>query len=347
MNLLQDIADKINSINADSLPNGIKSVLTHIEIAETHLTQGRTGKTPHLYTDVVYRTNHAFEGILKEAYQILEGKSSSEKSPFEIENYLSNNNVFNERVMELFVNYRKNWRNPSTHDHKLFFVEQEAFLAIVTVSAFVNLLLDQITEKISYDTEKAKFDSKAKEIAKTIENYENLQTIEKIGAILMKFAEELRNAIGTTSVKSESQLLGMMSGFLSSIEPSVKFDTEPSYPAGIQILRPTGLIILNNEKVVINVLHEKRDEAYNNFHDTKNVEVDAMKSFLGANNYFNGIVFYLPQTSDDVMVISHTSGEVSNSKQNIREIYADRKSNWAYADYYTSEKTENEPPAEE
>ena len=151
MNLLQNIAEKINSINETSLPHGVKSVITHIEIAEKHFFQAKESKDHDLYTDVIYRTNHAFEGILKEAYQILENKPSNEKSSFDIENYLSENNVFNERVMELFVNYRKNWRNPSTHDHKLFFVEQEAFLAIVTVSAFVNLLLDQIIEKISYD----------------------------------------------------------------------------------------------------------------------------------------------------------------------------------------------------
>ena len=245
MNLLQDIADKINSINADSRSIGIKSVLTHIEIAETHFSQARKGKISHLYIDVVYRTNHAFGGILKEAYQILEDKPSHEKTSFEIENYLSSSNVFNQRVMELFVNYRKNWRNPSTHDHKLFFLEQEAFLAIVTVSAFVNLLLDQIIEKISYDTEKARFESKAKGIAKTIRNYEHLHVIDKIAAILLKFADELRTNINTTSVKSESQLLGMIAGFLSSIEPAAKFDTEPSYPAGTHVLRPTGLIILN------------------------------------------------------------------------------------------------------
>jgi hypothetical protein len=346
MNLLQDIADKINSINADPRSLGIKSVLTHIEIAETHFAQARRGKIPHLYTDVVYRTNHAFEGILKEAYQILENKPSNEKTPSEIENYLSNSNVFNQRVMELFVNYRKNWRNPSTHDHKLFFLEQEAFLAIVTVSAFVNLLLDQIIEKVSYDTEKAEFESRAKEIAKTIKNYENLHVVDKIAAILFRFAEQLRINLNITSIKSDSQLLGMLAGFLSSIEPNAKFDTEPTYPAGTNILRPTGLVRLNNENIVVTILHTKRDSTYE-LHGIENIEVEAMKSFLSANNYNNGIVFYLPQQLDDMMVLAQTSGKTSNSTQNIREIYADEKSNWIHAeDYYTSDKDEDESPAE-
>ena len=261
MNLLQDIADKIQSINTDPRSIGVISVLTHIEIAETHFLQARTRKIPHLYTDVVYRTNHAFEGILKEAFHILENNPSNEKTPFEIENYLSSNHVFNERVMELFINYRKNWRNPSTHDHKLFFLEQEAFLAIVTVSAFVNLLLDQIIEKVSYDTEKAKFEDKAKGIAKTIKNYDQLHPIDKLAAILLKFAEELKTALHTTSVQSERQLLGMMAGFLSSIEPTTRFDTEPNYPMRTQVLRPTGLIILNDETIVLNLLHTRRNAA--------------------------------------------------------------------------------------
>ena len=34
----------------------------------------------NFFTDVIYRTNHAFEGILKEAYQILANKNADKKN---------------------------------------------------------------------------------------------------------------------------------------------------------------------------------------------------------------------------------------------------------------------------
>ena len=36
-------------------------------------------------------------------------------------------NIFQERVTDLFANYRKKWRNPSTHEHLETFTEAEAF----------------------------------------------------------------------------------------------------------------------------------------------------------------------------------------------------------------------------
>ena len=164
MDILESIVFKINSLTRKDkphpeIPSGVKAVLTHIEVAEKYFQRAKQENDPHLFTDVIYRTNHAFEGILKEAYIILADKVAENTSTYEIENYLTANNIFKERVMELFKNYRQNWRNPSTHDHQLFFTEQEAFLAIVTVSAFVSILVDQIIQKISFTFSKQRVES--------------------------------------------------------------------------------------------------------------------------------------------------------------------------------------------
>ena len=126
-------------------------MISHIEVAERHWLRAKKEREDTLFTDVIYRTNHAFEGALKEAYFILNGKDAAKKTPNEIERFLLENKIFKERVMALFTNYRTEWRNTSTHDYKLFFTEQEAFLAIVSVSAFVHILLDQMAEKISFN----------------------------------------------------------------------------------------------------------------------------------------------------------------------------------------------------
>ncbi len=81
----------------------------------------------------------------------LVGATHQEIPPFQIEKHLENEDLLKERVLNQFTNYRTEWRNKSTHDYQLFFASQEALLAIVSVSAFFNILLDQMLEKYSFD----------------------------------------------------------------------------------------------------------------------------------------------------------------------------------------------------
>ena len=77
-------------------------------------------------------------------------------SPHEIEQSFEKGLILKERVLTFFENYRRDWRNTSTHDYMLCFSEQEAFLAIVNVCAFFNILLDQMIERKAYNQEKIK-----------------------------------------------------------------------------------------------------------------------------------------------------------------------------------------------
>ncbi|GJQ50946.1 MAG: hypothetical protein HKUEN01_33320 [Candidatus Kuenenia stuttgartiensis] len=101
----------------------------------------------YLYNDVVYGCNQAFEGSLKEAYGIITGDDPNKIMPHQIEKYFEQNSVLRECVLTLFTNHRMAWRNKSTHDYKLYFSEHEAFLAIVNISEFIKILLDQMIEK--------------------------------------------------------------------------------------------------------------------------------------------------------------------------------------------------------
>lgn len=152
MDLLKLLKDKANYFSASEDDRGISSVVSHIEIAERHYEGGKAGDD-YLFNDVIYRSNQAFEGVLKEAYRIINGSNSNNITPYKIEKYFEENNVLKDRVLQLFTNYRTEWRNKSTHDYKLYFSEQEAFLSIVNISAFINILLDQMLEKMAYDKE--------------------------------------------------------------------------------------------------------------------------------------------------------------------------------------------------
>ena len=101
MDLVKLIKDKIKVFSQTEHFAGMESVISHIEIAERHLDQGKKGDD-YLFNDVIYRTNQAFEGSLKEAYNVLANKSSDGKSPNEIEKYLESNNLLKERVLSLF-----------------------------------------------------------------------------------------------------------------------------------------------------------------------------------------------------------------------------------------------------
>lgn len=138
MDLLKLVKDKCNYFSDTSTIQGLRSIISHIEIAERHFEKGKQGED-YLFTDVIYRSNQAYEGSLKEAYRVITDNQPEKLSTFQIEKYFENGTILKDRVLALFVNYRQEWRNKSTHDYTLYFSEQEAFLAIVNVYAFVTI----------------------------------------------------------------------------------------------------------------------------------------------------------------------------------------------------------------
>jgi hypothetical protein len=88
MDILKQIKEKLSKVSQEDRPDGINAILSHIEISEKYYIKAVSDKDENYFTDVVYRTNHAFEGILKEAYEILEEKDASRTTPYKIEKYL-------------------------------------------------------------------------------------------------------------------------------------------------------------------------------------------------------------------------------------------------------------------
>jgi hypothetical protein len=97
MDLIELIKEKIEAFADVDSYVGLQSVISHIEIAERHFIMGKKGDD-YLFTDVIYRTNQAFEGSLKEAYAVLTGKSPEKETPYQIEKYLESQQLLKERV---------------------------------------------------------------------------------------------------------------------------------------------------------------------------------------------------------------------------------------------------------
>ncbi|MEH1937802.1 MAG: hypothetical protein V7L14_29665 [Nostoc sp.] len=198
----------------------------HIETASRHLLRGQEQEDETAFTDAIYRTNQAFEGSLKEAYRILAERNPERESPYNIEKFFEGNSVFRQRVLAQFTNYRTEWRNPSSHDYQLDFDESEAFLAIVSVAAFACLVLDQITEKISYLQVKTEADTKQIEIQERLTSVEKGDLLNRTTEILREFSHQQPNFNVEGSKRTEAQFAGQLSGFFASVAPDIEVISE-------------------------------------------------------------------------------------------------------------------------
>jgi len=149
MDVVKILRDAVLSLPKGEHSAGLNAILRHISAAIRHF-ERRDGLDQDNFTDAIYRTNQAYEGSLKEAYRVLAEKDPSRETPHGIEVYLESNNVIRPRVLTQLTRYRHDYRNPSTHDYKLDFDENEALLSIVSVCAFAKLLIDQISERLAY-----------------------------------------------------------------------------------------------------------------------------------------------------------------------------------------------------
>lgn len=222
MDIVATLQRKIESLGSGDYSPGLEAVLLHIQTAFRHLARGQASGDDTAFTDAIYRTNQAFEGSIKEAFRVLENKDPSRKTPHEIEQKLEKDGLFRKRVLSQFTTYRTEWRNPSTHDYKLDFDEGEAFLAIVSVTAFACLLLDQISERLAFNKSKAETQLKSDKSANPTPTEQNLAKRTK--SLLLEFCRS--HLPKNTILNSTAQVVGALHGFLAAIAPDLSVQAE-------------------------------------------------------------------------------------------------------------------------
>ena len=217
--------------------------------------------------------------------------------------------------MQLFVNYRQNWRNPSTHDYQLFFGGQEAFLAIVTVSSFVNVLLDQIVEKLAYKTAKLKSIEHTSTYKKKIKGYKNLPTMNKVSQILLGYCSYFQENFDQLNELPEPELLGGLKGYISAFESHWNVLTNQTIEGTKSKVNPDIIIDTKKEKLMIQF---KRSGVENTslFYGDISPEYEQISNFIRNSDIKQGVVLHTPHKKDDAIITGH-----SNSVS-IREIYS-------------------------
>ncbi|WP_419891595.1 hypothetical protein [Paenibacillus xylanexedens] len=291
MDLLEKIKEKKVMLEGTDSVEGIAAVIRHIEMAERHLNMATSENDDELINDVIYRTNQAFEGILKEAYVVLTEESNKKITPHQIEKHLIETNVFTQRVMELYTNYRQNWRNPSTHDHKLFFDEQEALLAIVSVSAFIYILFDQIIEQINFKKEQSEV-QKTDELIQTLgKDYEILPFSKQISVLILKFSQKLlRNEV--TSLH-EIEIIGQLGGFISVLDPSINIIKEDFLMNEYHYM-PDFIFEKDGKKIVVEI---KLPRKLTSIRSVK----EQIKKYISVGTFDSGLIFFPPMYESQSM----------------------------------------------
>lgn len=316
MDLLQEIREKLKGNPALSLGRGLESVATHIEVAEKYHYRAKTDNDEHMYTDVIYRTNHAFEGILKEAYEVFSEKTANKMTPNEIEEYMLSEDILKSRVVDLLTNYRKNWRNPSTHDYQLFFSQQESYLAIINVSAFVSILLDQIIERLAFNNKFIELEKAAVLARDAMENFDILKPIDKVYKVLFSYSSYYLKNFEEMSKKKRTTLNSELIAFIKSVAPNFHIKNEPSFDLGDNEVKFDFIINVDGENIAL----ETRSPKDRYSHDDS--AISQLMGQMRETGLNNGIVYHYPGNKEDIAVA--TTGSTAWPKDlNIRDIYSD------------------------
>jgi len=294
MDLLAEIKHKATQVPEVDRP-GIAAIVRHLEQAERCLEFGRAGED-NFFTDVVYRTNHAYEGALKEAFEKLTGKDASQETPHDIENHLEKNSVLRSRVLDMMRNYRQAWRNPSTHEYELFFTGQEALLAIITVSAFVAVLLDQIVDQLAVQRQAAASEPSVAKLTDSIANYSRLSLPDQVVELIRFFVTSSSPTFPSPVTSSESYLETAIANFLRKVEPSLAVRLEPSLSIGGRVLRPDILVNRGDETVVIEIKRAMHNGL------GRDAAVLQVLSYAKALNATRAIVVFMPEAPGEVKV---------------------------------------------
>lgn len=316
MDLLKLLKAKASYFNSPD-DQGVMSVVTHIEIAEKHYETGLKGDD-YLFNDTIYRCNQAFEGALKEAYRIYRADEfSQKKSTYDIEKYFMDERLLKDRVLASFNNYRTEWRNKSTHDYKLFFNAQEALLAIVNISAFINILFDQMIQKKSFDLETLALNSVSKKQIKTYS--QSLR--DQIKDLLILFSKTSGSQFfeENNPYVREAEILGALDAFLSRTAPGLKIEIEKKLKNKFRV----DMQISNANETVILELKTSQQAS------RRLVEqgLEQLTSYLRQAEIKEGILFIMPNRDSELQIqeTNKSFGDNSFSLTRISSAISDKE----------------------
>lgn len=302
MNILDILRSRVEKLPQGEYIRGLKAVVQHIEVASKHLERGQFQTDDTAFTDAIYRTNQAFEGSLKEAYRVLANREPAHVSTFNIENYLKQENIFRPRVLAQLTSYRQEWRNPSTHDYRLDFDEDEALLAIVSVSAFAIVLTDQITERVAFERARTIADVQLISVSPT------QSLLDQVVPLIKQFLEQFNKTHPNPNDIREAEIVGTLAGFLTSTAPNLRTHSEVRLVPD-QHLRPDLLLTSTNEQIIVEVKRTIRPSKR-----FKDKALQQVAKYMSVGNIDQAILLVYSGTEDGVIVAEEQNVQQQNGR---------------------------------
>jgi hypothetical protein len=311
VDLLKFISENSSALNGSPFEKGLTAVIRHLKRAEGYLLMGRNNGDEDYFNDVIYRTNQAYEGILKEAYELFTGETVGKLRTVDLEQHFVKKSILSERVAGAFQTYRQEWRNPATHDHRLIFSEQDATLALSTISTFAYLLLDQMiearashlqqerTERASVVISEGSDKSSAELVADALMNH-------ALGDVLAGLGKQVR----------EVEVIGTIHGHLAAVFPQATIEREPVIKSKAMRLRPDLILRNKGTSVVIEV---KRL--------SENSEEGIVHGFVKLENYMEGtqtnegVLYLVPSQPQDAMMTIRLIREAVDDRKGDAKIH--------------------------
>jgi len=301
MDLVDALKSKIDALEDGEHILGLKAVLRHIETAFSHLARGQKDDNESAFTDAIYRTNQAFEGSVKEAYRTMTGKDHSNTAPAKIEAYLEEKGLLRDRVLAQLTTYRREWRNPSTHDYKLDFDESESFLAIISVSALACLLLDLIAERLAYVRSQTEAAAQRDDIVASLAPTAGGDLHTRITALLKEFCSSHIPVVPADSMLTETQAIGALHGFLSSVAPELNVATDVQIGPSGSPFRVDLMITQGDTTVAIELKRRITKAGYG-------TGIAQVHTYLLAGAVNSGVLLILPDSGGEVEMVDAIDG---------------------------------------
>ncbi len=319
MDMLFEIKRKVSeALPADFFP-GIYEVINHLQMAEHYWQEAKGSIEEYLFTDAVLRANHAFEAALGEAYKLLCNEDPKELTAKQLYKYLDEKNIFKDKEAQTFHRYLKDWEIPSEKDEQLFYSEQEAMLAILNVSAFFLILVEQIIEIASY--EKAKYFigwDKAERIRQEIERYGENFLLDKIVALLRLFSADLFYIEERENLPAEYEMLGYLRGFLEISVPEFQVEIDKRIELGSSHTHIDMLITHNNESILIET--KRSNQIKGSIFDIDNA-ISHLFEYMAAIQTNKAILFYLPILGSTDLATRDIEMDVDGVTKKVKVVY--------------------------
>ncbi len=317
--MLFEIKRKVSeALPADFFP-GIYNVINHLQMAEHYWQEAKGSIEEYLFTDAVLRANHAFEAALGEAYKLVCGKDPEDLTVKELYQYLDEQNIFKDKEAQTFHRYLEDWEIPAETDEQLFFSEQEAMLAILNVSAFFLILVEQIIEIASYEKAKSFLGwDRAERIHQEIERYGDKFFLDKVVALLRLFSADLFYIEERENAPAEYEMLGYLRGFLEVAAPEFSVEIEKRIEIGVAHTH-LDMVITHNEEMIL-IETKRSNQIKGSIFDIDNA-ISQLSGYMTATGIKKSVLFYLPILGSTDLATREIDMEVDGVQQQIMVVY--------------------------